>query len=117
MFIFLLAVDWARVFYYSVVITNCARQGALYESDPVGMAQSPYTTVTDAALADAPDLQPPPTVTTTSTSPPLVDAAGNPYVDVTVTWQFVTVTNYPGIGSGVTLNRTVRTRVAPLAPN
>jgi hypothetical protein len=38
-------------------------------------------------------------------------------VDVTVTWQFVTVTNYPGIGSGVTLNRTVRTRVAPLAPN
>ena len=117
MFIFLLAVDWARVFYYSVVITNCARQGALYESDPVAMTHSPYATVTDAALADAPDLQPPPTVTTTSTSPPLLDAAGNPYVDVTVTWQFVTVTNYPGIGSGVTLSRTVRTRVAPVTPN
>jgi Flp pilus assembly protein TadG len=116
MFLFVVTVDWARVFYFSVVIENCARQGALYESDPVAQGYSPYPDVTTAALADAQDLQPQPTVTTTSTSPPLLDAAGNPYVDVTVTWQFATVTNYPGLGSGVTLSRTVRTRVAPVTP-
>jgi Flp pilus assembly protein TadG len=112
MFLFLVTVDWARVFYYSVIINNCARQGALYAGDPVAATQSPYASVTDAALADAKDLQPQPTVSTASG----VDEANNPYVDVTVTWQFPTVTNYPGIGSSVELNRTVRARVAPVAP-
>jgi Flp pilus assembly protein TadG len=118
MFLFLITVDWARVFYFSVIIDNCARQGALYESDPNMQLQSPYASVTAAALADAQDLQPQPNV---SAAP--LDASGNPttgtptYVDVTVTWQFGTVTNYPGIGSAITLTRTVRTRVAPVTPN
>jgi hypothetical protein len=112
MFLFLVTVDWARVFYYSVIINNCARQGAVYASDPVAQTQSPYTSVTAAALADAPDLQPQPTVTTAAG----VDEAGNPYVDVTVNWTFPTVTSYPLIGSSVELSRTVRARVAPAAP-
>jgi Flp pilus assembly protein TadG len=112
-FVFVLAVDWARVFYYSVIITNSARQGALYASDPTTQSQSPYASVSDAALADAGDIQPPPTVTTTSG----VDSAGYSYVDVTVSWQFVTVTNYPFIGSSVQLSRTARARVAPDSPN
>ncbi len=112
-FLFLVAVDWGRVFYYSLVISNCARQGALYESDTVAQAYSPYTSVTNAATADASDLQPQPTVSTASG----VDSAGNNYVDVTVNWTFNTVTNYPGIGSSVQLSRTVRTRVAPVTPN
>jgi Flp pilus assembly protein TadG len=111
-FLFVLAVDWARVFYYSVIVTNSARQGALYASDPIAQPQSPYTSVSDAALADAADLQPPPTVTTNSG----FDSAGNSYVDVTVSWQFVTVTNYPVVGSSVQLSRTVRARVAPGNP-
>jgi Flp pilus assembly protein TadG len=111
-FLFVLAVDWARVFYYSVIITNSARQGALYAGDPLAQSQSPYTSVSDAALADASDLQPSPTVTTNSG----VDAAGNSYVDVTVNWQFATVTNYPVIGQSVQLSRTVRARVAPSSP-
>jgi Flp pilus assembly protein TadG len=112
MFLSVVTVDWARVFYFSVIIENCARQGALYESDPVAQGYSTYPDVTHAALADAQDLSPQPTVSTASG----VDTANNPYVDVTVTWQFATVTNYPGIGSGVTLSRTVRTRVAPVTP-
>jgi Flp pilus assembly protein TadG len=112
MFLFLVTVDWARVFYYSVIINNCARQGAVYASDPVAATQSPYASVTDAALADAPDLQPQPTVSTAGG----VDDAGNPYIDVTVNWQFPCITNYPGIGSSVQLSRTVRARVAPVAP-
>jgi hypothetical protein len=58
-------------------------------------------------------LQPQPTVITVGG----VDAANNPYMDVTVTWQFPLVTNYPLIGSSVQLSRTVRARVAPAAPN
>jgi len=112
MFLFVVTVDWARVFYFSVIIENCARQGALYEMDPTAQAYSPYPDVTTAALADAQNLSPQPTVTTASGT----DSANNPYVDVTVTWQFVTVTNYPIIGSGLTLSRTVRTRVAPATP-
>jgi Flp pilus assembly protein TadG len=111
-FLFVLAVDWARVFYYSTIITNSARQGALYAGDPVRQSQSPYASVSDAALADASDLQPPPTVTTVNG----VDAWGNSYVDVTVNWQFATVTNYPVVGQSVQLSRTVRARVAPDSP-
>jgi hypothetical protein len=65
-----------------------------------------------AALADCPNLQPQPTVTSTSGT----DAAGNPYVDVTVAWNFSTITNFPGVSKAVTLSRTVRTRVAPNLP-
>ena len=113
MFLFLVTVDWARVFYYSVIINNCARQGAVYASDPVAASQSPYASVSDAALADASDLQPQPTVSAAGG----VDADKNPYMDVTVTWQFPLVTNYPLIGSSVQLSRTARARVAPAAPN
>ena len=62
-FMFVIAVDWARIFYYSVTITNCARQGALYGSDPFTAAQSPYASIQEAALADSPNLNPQPTVT------------------------------------------------------
>src|SRR4051794_34883503 len=55
-FLFVLAVDWSRVFYYSLVVENCARNGAIFSSDPYALVQSPYTTVQDAALADAPNL-------------------------------------------------------------
>jgi Flp pilus assembly protein TadG len=113
MFIFLVTVDWARVFYFSVIIDNCARQGALYESDPIAAAQSPYLTVTDAALADASDLQPQPAVSTTNG----VDEAGHPYIEVTVSWQFSTITNFPGITPVMNVSRSVRTRVAPVTPN
>jgi Flp pilus assembly protein TadG len=109
----LVTVDWARIFYFSVIIDNCARQGALYESDPVAATQSPYASVTDAALADASDLQPQPAVSTNNG----VDEVGNPYIEVTVSWQFSTITNYPGINSLWIMSRTVRTRVAPAAPN
>jgi Flp pilus assembly protein TadG len=111
MFLFLLAIDWGRIFYYSVAVTNCAHQGAIYASDPVAAAKSPYKSMQDAALADASDLQPQPTVTSTNGK----DDAGNAYVEVTATWQFTTVTSFPGLGP-MNLSRTVRMRVAPSSP-
>ena len=108
-FLFVTAVDYARIFYYSQVIENCARQGALWACDEKGNAQNLYPDVTTAALADAPNLSPQPTATEAFGT----DAAGNSYVSVTVTWTFQTITNYPGVPNSVTLTRTVQMRVAP----
>jgi Flp pilus assembly protein TadG len=108
-FLFAISVDFARVFYFSQVIENCARQGALYASDPKAPAYNRYASVHDAAVADAPDLTPQPTVTSSTGT----DAAGNAYVAVTVTWQFQTITGFPGVPSNVTLSRTVQMRMAP----
>src|SRR5262249_12177463 len=111
-FMFVVTVDWCRVFYYSVTVTNCARNGALYCSDPVAQASSPYANVNQAALADAPNLSPPPAVSTVWGS----DAYG-PYVEVTVSYPFQTVANFPGIPPSTLLVRTVRMSVAPRIPN
>src|SRR5688572_33369045 len=65
-FLFLVAADFARVFYYSLTLTNCARAGALYASDPATMLESPYPNVQAAALADAANITPKPTITQSS---------------------------------------------------
>jgi Flp pilus assembly protein TadG len=111
-FLFVIAVDYARVFYFSLIVENCARNGALYGSDPVAASQSPYTSITQAALADAANLQPQPTVTSTNGT----DSDGNAYVEVTVAWQFCSLTNFPGVPSATNLARTVRMRVAATTP-
>jgi Flp pilus assembly protein TadG len=130
-FLFVIAVDWARVFYYSIAVRNCARNGALYMSQQQSAktTSSPYTDsgyvnlyansktpVSDAALADASDLTPTPTVTSTSGS----DGYG-PYVEVTVSYTFQTVTNFSVgnflVPSSTNVTRTVRMYVPPESPN
>ncbi len=110
---FLFTVDFARLYYHYSIVTNCARNGALYGSDPTSMPESPYANVTAAALADASNLNPQPTVTSNNG----VDSAGNPYVEVTVVYPFSTISNYPGLSNPINLTRTVRMRVAPATPN
>ena len=124
-FIFLVVWDFSRIFYYAVIVENCARNGARWAGDPnyfnnPAVAVDPYKTVTAAALADAKTVTPIPTVS----DPPVygTDGNGNPYTQVTVTYQFSTVVNYsfPGlftIPNTVTLTRTVQTRVAPVLPS
>jgi len=112
-FLFVAAVDFGRVFYYSVTLENCARNGAVYASDPTNAAFSRYTSLSDAATADAPNLSPAPNVTSASGT----DASGQAYVTVTATWTFNTLTTYPGIPSSTTLSRSVRVNVTPAAPN
>jgi hypothetical protein len=105
----MVAVDFSRLFYHYTVITNCARNGALYGSNPLSASESPYASLQDAALADAGDLNPQPTVNSTTGT----DADNHPYVEVTVTYPFTTFSNYLGSYSTVTLARTVRMRVGP----
>jgi Flp pilus assembly protein TadG len=101
---FVIAIDWARIFYYSITIENCARNGALYAADSYALVGSPYTSVSEAALADAPNLQPTPSVSTSTGT----DANGRAYVDCTVTYNFKTVSNFPLVPSTTVLTRTVR---------
>ena len=111
-FLFVIAVDWSRIFYFSVIVTNCARNGALYASDPTTQPSSRYADVTAATLADASNLSPAPSVSSTSGT----DSSG-PYVEVTVSYSFQTVTNFPGVPSTTNLVRTVRMSVQPRTPN
>jgi Flp pilus assembly protein TadG len=113
--LFLVAADFARLYYHYTIITNCARNGALYGSDPVAAAESPYLTLQDAAQADAKNnnLNPLPNVTST----PSKDPAGNPCIDVTVSYPFQTISNYPGLSNPINLSRTVRMRLVSATPN
>lgn len=105
-FIFVLAVDFSRVFYAYLTITNCARNGAIYGSQSIAHSTD-VTGITSKALADATNLQPSPQVS----SSPAYDAGGNRCVQVTVTMPFQTVTNFPGIPSPINLTQTVQMRV------
>jgi Flp pilus assembly protein TadG len=112
-FLFVIAVDWGRIFYYSITCENCARNGAMWYCDPVIQQMSPYTNVTDAATADAGNLNPTPTVTTATGT----DTFDSTYVSVTVSYTFTTVTNFPGVPSSTNVTRTVVMYPAPRAPN
>ena len=122
-FLFLLAVDYGRVFYYSVIVQNAARKGALYGCQDAAHSIDKVG-IRDAALADATDITPPQAVGAGVVSslkqggPGVVsttgaDANGNPTVSVTVAYSLQTVANYPGIPNRVDLVRTVSMRVLP----
>ena len=129
-FMFVIAVDWGRIFYYSIAVANCARNGALYMSQQQSAktTTSPYTDsgyvnlyvssanpVTAAALADASDLTPTPTVSSTSGT----DANGQ-YVEVTVSYPFQTMSGLSFLNflvpQSTDVTRTVRMYVPPESP-
>ena len=107
MFLAVIATDWARLFYYTITIEACARNGAIYASDAEVAAKSPYANVTQAALAEAPQLNQTATVTQTTDLP-------NGMVTVTVATDFKTITRFPGVPSNQTLTRSVKMKIAPL---
>jgi len=111
-FLFLVATDFARIFYVSLTLTNCARAGAIYASDPTLQAESPFASVQAAALADATNISPAPTITQANG----VDANGRVYVEVTANHTFSTITGFPGIPHTMNLQRTVRLYVAAKSP-
>jgi hypothetical protein len=112
-FLFLVSFDYCRVFFYTQVVTSCARNGAAYASDPYMAAQSPYKNVDEAARGDA-DSGIASKLTVTSTSG--TDSLGS-YAEVQVSYPFTTITKYPGIPGVVTITRATRVRVAPTTPN
>jgi len=109
---FVAAVDFARVFYYSLTITNCARNGAVYGSADATHALD-QTGIASAVASDASNLNSANLHVNSST-----DSTTKPtYVTVTVTYPFSMITSFPGMSSQRTLSRTVRMLVVPTTPN
>jgi Flp pilus assembly protein TadG len=111
-YIFAITIDWTRILYYTLTINNCARNGAIYASDPYSLVISQYPDMTHAAQADAPNLTPPPSVTSANG----IDANGYSYVECTVSYVFKTITNIPGVPQNTNISRTVRVYKIPQAP-
>lgn len=111
--LFVIAVDAARIFYFSLTLQNCARAGALYASDPYVADESPFASVEEAALADAQNLSPQPTITQTSGT----DSSGRTYVEVVAEYSFHTLTRFPLIPSETNLARSVRMYSAAITPD
>jgi len=111
MFMVVVAVDFARVYRQAQVVMSASRNGALYGSDTPAKAAD-TAGIQAVALREAVDLAAPPTVTSVTGT----DADGNPYVRVTVSSPFQTITRYPGVSSSMTITRTTQMRVAATQP-
>jgi Flp pilus assembly protein TadG len=114
-FILIGTIDFCRLFFAYTTVTNAARNGALWASDPLAPTQSPYATVQAAALADANQLNPALTATNV-TKASGTDGHGNATVIVTVEYQFQMLSSYLGMSS-VSMTRQVTMRVASVVPN
>jgi Flp pilus assembly protein TadG len=115
-FAFVAALDFGRVFYYSIIVTSCARGGALYGSANTTQAVD-TSGIQSAAQKDATNLD---TTQLKINSSPGYDSKGN-LITVTVTakYPFSTITGYalPGVTGQLTLTRTVQMKVVPSTPN
>jgi Flp pilus assembly protein TadG len=107
--ILLIAIDFCRVFFAYTTITNAARNGALWASDPLAATQSPYATLLLAASADAGNLNP---ALTTSN---VTSTVSGTTVMVTVSYSFPLITSYLGM-SNVSLARQVTMQTLALTP-
>ena len=127
-FLFVVAVDFARIFYLAITVQNCARNGAYYASDyPNNSYQYNdiygYSSLNDAILRDAGNLSPAPTYTVFYGSSPTgpfnqtTAPSSGGYVQVTVNWTFQTITNYPGVPSSVALSRSCVMEMSPATPS
>ncbi len=112
-FAFVAAADFGRAFYASVVVQNCARNGAVYGSADAAAARNSAAIQTEA-VKDGSNIG----VTTQMVSSAVSTDANNvpTAVDVTVAYQFNTLTRYPWVPSRLTISRTVRIAVVPATP-
>lgn len=111
-FLFVISVDFARVFYFDLIVANCARNGAIYGSqDPASSLDT--TGIQTAAQRDAGNL----TLSQLGVSSSTNITTNPTSVSVTVTYPFATITRYPGVPASLTLSRTVQMTVVPLTPN
>jgi len=118
-FMLIVAIDYGRVFYYSLTLKNGARSGAYYASDYPGIYS--FANAQQATAVDFQNMSPPPTIDVKYSSSPngpytSVTPISNGYVQVTASWDFHTITSYPGIPTTTTLQRSCRMKVAPIVP-
>jgi Flp pilus assembly protein TadG len=112
------AVDYGRVYFAYISVTNAARNGAQYGSTGLDAAAD-VDGIRDAALEETTELlNASPTNPTVSVqgpfpaSPSCQDGDANPCVKVTVQYTFDTLFDWPGLPTAVTMERSVQMRVA-----
>jgi Flp pilus assembly protein TadG len=114
--VFVITVDFARVFYYQQTINDCARNGALFGANLHSYQETgwvnPYQDATSVALADGAALNPPLDSSQVSVTNG-TGSDGNPNVTVTISYPFTTVTQFPGFGTTLNLQASCKMRVAP----
>lgn len=109
--LFVVGVDFARVYYFNLTLINAAEGGALYASaHPDNVSKKDK--IKTVALADTKNLSPDPKVSSSSS----IDSNNIEYVTVEVQWDFNTVVPYPGVPRPLTLTRSVKMRVGPAVP-
>jgi Flp pilus assembly protein TadG len=104
-------IDYGRVYFAYVSVTNGARTGADYASTDA-TAAADLSGIEAAALAETSNL-----LDQSPTNPDVVvatgtDAQGYSYADVTFSYTFETIFPWPGLPDSFNVERTVRTRVA-----
>jgi Flp pilus assembly protein TadG len=104
-------IDYGRVYFAFVSVTNGARNGAHYASQSPSAAQD-LQGIRNAVLGDTSEL-----LDTSPTNPDVTvvtgtDSQGRLYADVTVTYTFTTIFPWPGLPNSFQVERTVRARVA-----
>lgn len=112
-FFFLIGVDFSRVFYYSLTLQNCARAGAMYASDVCMAGESPFASPQEAALADATNLVPSPTISAEDG----IDRRGRSFVEVTAAYRYRPIARIPGVPTEMNLARSVRMYRAAITPD
>jgi Flp pilus assembly protein TadG len=108
---FTVAVDFCRVFHTTQTVQGSAEAAALYASatalPPAG--STPTEAARQAAVAEAATLDPP-------LRPEDVSVVRDDNTaTVTVTYRFQTLLPYPGLGQTLTLQRSARLVLAPMA--
>jgi Flp pilus assembly protein TadG len=109
--LFLVAVDFCRVFYCTQTIRGCAEAGALYASgnataDPSVSLQD---AASQAAMAEGTLLNPPLAAANVTV------AVANGVATVTVSYNFRTIVGYPGLPQPLPVVRTAQMLVIPQA--
>jgi len=107
--LFMVAVDFCRVFHCTQTVQGCAQTAALYASGtalpPPG--SSPNGAAQQAAVADGAALDPP------LQAGDVAIAGDGSTVTVTVTYRFQTFVPYPGLPQPLVIVRTAQLPVAP----
>ena len=104
-------IDYGRVYFAYVSVTNGARNGAQFASANASAAAD-VDGIRTAAIADTSEL-----LNTSPTNPDVsvatgTDTQGRLYADVTMQYTFTTIFPWPGLPQSMNVVRTVRARVA-----
>ena len=103
-------IDFGRVYFAYVSVTNGARNGAHFASQGTGAAED-IDGIRAAAVGETSDL-----LNTSATNPDVsvatgTDSQGRLYADVTMSYAYSTIFPWPGLPGSINVERTVRTRV------